>query len=90
MTTANKITIVRILLVPLFVVEVFNYVVLGAFLFLAWSLIRDCVVTTGSFLGAWLWSVSPQANFVGASVFGALGTLWFWWLVYRRTVDGAD
>jgi MFS family permease len=56
----------------------------------AYYLIRDCVVTTGSFLGAWLWSVSPQANFVGASVFGALGTLWFWWFVYRRTVDGAD
>jgi MFS family permease len=50
----------------------------------AYYLIRDCVVTTGSFLGAWLWSVSPQANFVGAAVCGALGTLWFWWFVYRK------
>jgi MFS family permease len=50
----------------------------------AYYLIRDCVVTTGSFLGAWLWSISPQANFVGAAVCGALGTLWFWWFVYRR------
>ena len=49
----------------------------------AYYLIRDCVVTTGSFLGAWLWSLSPQANFIGASVCGALGTLWFWWFVYR-------
>jgi len=47
-------------------------------------LIRDCVVTTGSFLGAWLWSLSPQANFIGAAVCGALGTVWFWWFVYRK------
>jgi MFS family permease len=50
----------------------------------AYYLIRDCVVTVGSLLGAWLWSISPQANFVGAAVCGALGTLWFWRSVYRR------
>jgi MFS family permease len=50
----------------------------------AYYLIRDCVVTTGSFLGAWLWSVSPQANFIGAAICGALGTIWFWWFVYRK------
>jgi MFS family permease len=50
----------------------------------AYYLIRDCVVTTGSFLGAWLWSISPQANFIGAAVCGALGTAWFWWFIYRR------
>jgi MFS family permease len=50
----------------------------------AYYLIRDCVVTSGSFLGAWLWSISPQANFVGAALCGALGTAWFWWFVYRR------
>jgi MFS family permease len=50
----------------------------------AYYLIRDCTVTTGSFLGAWLWSMSPQANFVGAAVCGALGTIWFWWFIYRR------
>jgi hypothetical protein len=43
------------------------------------------VVTTGSFLGAWLWSISPQVNFIGAAVCGALGTVWFWWFVFRRT-----
>ena len=52
----------------------------------AYYLIRDCTVTTGSFLGAWLWSVSPQANFLGAAICGALGTIWFWWFVYRRPV----
>jgi len=47
-------------------------------------LIRDCVVTSGSFLGAWLWHISPQANFFGAAICGALGTIWFWWFIYRR------
>jgi len=50
----------------------------------AYYLIRDCVVTTGSFLGAWLWSISPQANFAGAAICGALGTFWFWRFVYRK------
>lgn len=50
----------------------------------AYYLIRDCVVTSGSFLGAWLWWISPQANFIGAAVFGALGTIWFWRFAYRK------
>src|SRR5262249_38102030 len=45
----------------------------------AYYLIRDCVVTSGSLLGAWLWKGSPQANFIGAAVAGLAGTLWFWW-----------
>jgi MFS family permease len=50
----------------------------------AYYLIRDCTVTAGSFLGAWLWFLSPRANFIGAAVCGALGTVWFWVFVYRR------
>ena len=50
----------------------------------AYYLIRDCVVTTGSFLGAWLWQLGPRANFAGAAACGCLGTLWYWWFVYRR------
>jgi MFS family permease len=50
----------------------------------AYYLIRDCTVTSGSFLGAGLWYVSPQANFIGAAICGALGTLWFWWFIYRK------
>lgn len=50
----------------------------------AYYLIRDCIVTSGSFLGAWLWWISPQANFIGAAVFGVLGTIWFWWFAYRK------
>ncbi len=50
----------------------------------AYYLVRDCVVTSGSFLGAWLWSLSPQTNFIGAAVLGALGTAWFWWFIFRQ------
>lgn len=50
----------------------------------AYYLIRDCIVTTGSFVGVWLWNLGPRANFIGAAVCGGLGTVWFWWFVYRR------
>jgi MFS family permease len=50
----------------------------------AYYLIRDCTVTSGSFLGAWLWYISPRANFLGAAICGALGTIWFWWFIYRK------
>lgn len=58
----------------------------------AYYLIRDCTVTSGSFLGAWLWSVGRivvfgvplQLNFLVAALCGALGTLWFWWYIYRK------
>jgi MFS family permease len=53
----------------------------------AYYLIRDSLVTLGSFVGAWLWSLSPRANFIGAAVCGGLGTLWFWWFVHRREPD---
>jgi MFS family permease len=49
----------------------------------AYYFIRDCTVTAGSFLGAGLWSLGPQANFIGATLCGGAGTLWFWWFVYR-------
>jgi predicted MFS family arabinose efflux permease len=44
----------------------------------AYYLIRDSVVTTGSFIGAGLWAISPQANFIGAAFCGLLGSFWFW------------
>ena len=50
----------------------------------AYYLIRDCVVTSGSLLGAWLWNLGPRVNFAGAAICGALGTLWFWWFAFRR------
>ena len=53
----------------------------------AYYLIRDILVTGGSCLGAWLWTIHPQANFVGAAIFGALGTVWFWMFVFRRKAE---
>ena len=50
----------------------------------AYYLIRDCVVTSGSLLGAWLWTLGPRANFLGAALCGALGTVWFWRFIYSR------
>jgi MFS family permease len=50
----------------------------------AYYLIRDCVVTIGSFVGAWLWHLGPRANFLGAAICGALGTLWFWRFAKRQ------
>ena len=55
----------------------------------AYYLIRDATVTSGSFLGAWLWSLSPQANFIGAALFGFCGTLWFGLIGRRKRGDAA-
>jgi MFS family permease len=46
----------------------------------AYYLVRDLTVTTGSFLGAALWAVSPEANFWSAFAVGAAGTL-----IYRAS-----
>jgi MFS family permease len=57
----------------------------------AYYLIRDCIVTSGSFLGAWLWSINPRANFIAAALIGLSGTVWFWWFIRRsRPVDEHD
>jgi MFS family permease len=45
-------------------------------------LIRDVVVSVAAFGGAWLWQLAPEANLLAATVFGALGTLYF--LVFGR------
>jgi MFS family permease len=52
----------------------------------AYYMIRDCTVSSGSFLGAWLWSIGPSANFIGAAICGLFGTLWFWWFIYRKPI----
>lgn len=43
----------------------------------AYYLIRDCLVTSGSLAGAWLWSISPAVNFTAAATCGLAGTIWF-------------
>jgi MFS family permease len=41
----------------------------------AYYLVRDLLVSGGAILGAWLWKISPSANFIGAAVFGICGTV---------------
>ena len=53
-------------------------------------LIRDCIVTTGSFVGAALWKVSPQANFLGAAICGLAGTAWFYFYIFRKPREQAS
>ena len=55
----------------------------------AYYLVRDTVVTSGSLLGAALWSLGPRWNFLGAALCGAAGTLWFWLRVCRRPATTA-
>lgn len=40
-------------------------------------LMRDIVVSLAAFGGAFLWMISPAANFLSAFGFGVLGTVWF-------------
>jgi MFS family permease len=48
-------------------------------------LVRDVVVSVAAFGGAFLWQVSPAANFFGAFACGVVGTLWF--LVRGKSVS---
>jgi MFS family permease len=41
----------------------------------AYYLIRDSIVSLGAILGAYLWSRSPAANFLGAAAFGIAGII---------------
>jgi MFS family permease len=41
----------------------------------AYYLLRDFIVSAGAIVGAYLWNRSPAANFLGAAVFGLVGTL---------------
>ncbi|MCU0610709.1 MAG: MFS transporter [Candidatus Eisenbacteria bacterium] len=40
-------------------------------------LVRDVVVSMAAFGGSLLWLISPEVNFIAASAFGLLGTIWF-------------
>src|SRR5262252_1047014 len=51
----------------------------------AYYLLRDVIVTSGAFLGAILWKISPEANFAAAAALGALGTLLYVQRGARRT-----
>ena len=43
----------------------------------AYYLFRDSIVAVAAFAGAYLWTISPGANFLSAFVFGLAGAIWF-------------
>jgi len=48
-------------------------------------LIRDCLATAAAFLGAALWSISPNTNFIGAAAIGAAGSLLYIWTTWKKS-----
>jgi hypothetical protein len=48
-----------------------------ALTFGAYYLVRDVIVSVAALSSAYLWSISPEANFLVAAGCGALGTLLF-------------
>lgn len=55
----------------------------------AYYLVRDLIVSTGAFVGAALWAWSPAANFAGATLLGAAGTLLYALSLPRQAQDTA-
>jgi MFS family permease len=47
----------------------------------AYYLTRDLIVSVGAIVGAYLWSLGPEKNFLGAAAFGIAGTV-----IYVRSV----
>jgi MFS family permease len=43
----------------------------------AYYLVRDLIVSVAAILGAYLWSVNPNVNFLGATVIGVIGTIFY-------------
>jgi MFS family permease len=48
-----------------------------AAMFGLYYLLRDVIVSLAAFGGAFLWQIGPQVNFLAASAFGILGTIFF-------------
>ena len=43
----------------------------------SYYLVRDLIVSAGAILGAYLWTLGPALNFLGAAGFGAAGTIFY-------------
>ncbi|MEY2563792.1 MAG: hypothetical protein QOH88_1985 [Verrucomicrobiota bacterium] len=43
----------------------------------AYYLVRDLLVSFAAIIGAWLWTLGPSRNFLGAAAFGACGTAYY-------------
>jgi MFS family permease len=54
----------------------------------AYYLVRDLIVSIAAILGAYLWKLSPELNFLGAAAFGVAGCI-FYIRTVRRSRDDA-
>ncbi len=54
----------------------------------AYYLVRDLIVSMAALLGAYLWQLGPQLNFLGAAAFGVGGTI-FYFRGLRQLRDAA-
>ena len=43
----------------------------------AYYLVRDLIVSVAAIVGAYLWKLGPQLNFLGAAAFGIGGTIFY-------------
>src|ERR1700726_2445789 len=43
----------------------------------AYYLVRDLIVSVAAILGAYLWSINPNVNFLGATAIGVAGTIFY-------------
>jgi len=43
----------------------------------AYYLVRDLIVSAGAILGAYLWTLGPALNFLGAAALGVAGTIFY-------------
>lgn len=53
----------------------------------AYYLVRDLIVSAGALLGALLWKFGPGINFASATIFGAIGTVYYF-ITLRRAPTG--
>ncbi len=56
-------------------------------MFGVYYLIRDVIVSIAAFVGAFLWEISPEVNFLTAFAFGAIGSIFF--MIFGRDVSAS-
>jgi MFS family permease len=56
----------------------------------AYYLVRDLIVSAGAILGAYLWSVNPIMNFLGAAALGIAGTIFYIKTIRQEREDSIE
>jgi MFS family permease len=53
-------------------------------------LVRDLIVSLGAIVGAYLWKLGPQLNFLGAAAFGIAGTIFYIRVIRQNRQESLD